>query len=73
MMTVYIKGKSKAAINRSLQAGEPVNAIQYDRCSVTTHKFQNLPDGTVVKVFEKIIGGSPYAKSYGTVKNGKLS
>jgi hypothetical protein len=71
-MQVYIQAKSKAAINRDLKEGKPVTAMEYG-FAVTHHEFKDLPDGTVVKVFEKVIGGNPYAKAYGQVKNGKVS
>ena len=72
-MTVYIQAKSKAAINRALVAGDKVVVTEYKLGTVTHHTFQNIPDGTVVKVFEKFVDGSPFAKSYGQVKNGKVS
>lgn len=72
-MTVYIKGKSKAAINRAIVAGDKVVGTEYNLGSVTHHTFNKIPDGTVVKVYDKFVGGSPFAKSYGQVKNGKIS
>ncbi len=72
-MQVYIQGKSKAQINRDLKAGKPVVAKEISMFNTENHAFENLPDGTVVKVFENYVGGQPYAKSYGQVKNGKIS
>jgi hypothetical protein len=72
MITVYIKGNSKAAINRDLEAGKAITATEYS-FGIMTHDFADLPEGTCVKVYSKMIGGNPYAKSYGTVKKGRLS
>ena len=66
-MTVYVKGKSKKQINEDLLIGAKFNAVEYGMTGNTTHKLDsNLPTGTTIKVFEKYIGGSPYAKAYGT-------
>lgn len=72
-MQVYINAKSKAEVNRSLKEGKTVFAKEIKLGSVHDYTFDQLPNGTTVKIYEKYIGGSPFAKSYGIVKNGKLS
>ncbi len=74
---MYIQGKSKAAVNRELKNGKTL--IAYDFNAFTGDKQfpvssdGGIPDGTIIKVFEKYIYGNPVAKAYGTWKNGKVS
>ena len=72
-MQVYIQGNSKAAINRDITDGKDIVAKEISMFQTIEHSFKDLPDGTVVKIFKKYVGGNPYANSYGQVKNGKLS
>lgn len=66
--TVYVLGASKKALNELLSLDES----GYQRC--TQYHFQgseqlnlfNMPNGTVIKIYSKLVGGSPYAKAYGT-------
>lgn len=67
-MQVYVLGKSKADINRRLESGQALYGIEYTPFGETHHCLWDCPNGTVVKVYEKTVGGSPYAKAYGTVK-----
>lgn len=70
-MEVYIQGKSKADINRRLQAGELIMAKEYSPCGVTLHTFTELPDGTMVKVHKTTLYGEPTpATAYGVIKSG---
>lgn len=71
-MQVYIHAKSKAEVNRKLADGTPVFATEIKLGSVTEFNFSQLPDGTVVKIYDKIVCGSPYAKAYGNKKGNKL-
>ena len=71
-MQVYIEGKSKAQINRDLVDGKPIVGTEITMFATTEYPFESLPDGTVVKVFEKYVGGNPYAKAYGQKKGMKL-
>ena len=71
-MQVYINAKSKKAVNDSLIHGETVRAVEIGMFGSNTFDFHDLPNGTTVKIYEKMIGGNPYAKAYGVVKNGKL-
>ena len=68
-MQVYIKGKSKAEINRRLQSGVSVMCMEFGMGRTEHHRFKDLPVGTTIKVFEKTVGGQPYAKSYGVKKD----
>jgi hypothetical protein len=72
-MQVYINAKSKASVNRDLKEGKTVFAKEIKLGGVIDYTFDQLPNGTTVKIYEKCIGGNPYAKAYGFVKNGKLS
>ena len=72
-MQVYIQAKSKAEVNRKLKEGTPVIAAEITMFNTQTHYFEDLPQGTTVKIYEKMVGGNPYAKSYGVVKGGKLA
>jgi hypothetical protein len=67
-MQLYVKGKSKKEINERLAAGAAVYGENYSMFDGGgTYKLDgSLPDDTVIKVFEKTVGGSPYAKAYGT-------
>ena len=69
-MQVYVQAKSKKSINERLAAGQQVTAVEHKLGDETCHRLTELPKGTVIKVWEKLAGGSPYAKSYGTW-NGK--
>ena len=64
-MQVYVKGASKKALNEKLALNERIGATEYDMFSTNNCILNELPTGTVVKVYDKIVGGNPYAKSYG--------
>ena len=66
MVQLYVKGASKKALNEQIAAGQEIFGTEYKLCEENRHKLNELPTGTVVKVFEKFVGGNPYAKSYGT-------
>ena len=63
--TVYVKADSKRALNRRL-ADERITGTSYTPWDVKTVELNDqLPKGTVIKIYTKIISGSPYAKAYG--------
>ncbi len=64
-MTIYIQAKSKKELNEKLANKEQIKGTEYDMFSTNPCILNELPTGTVVKVFEKYVGGNPYAKSYG--------
>lgn len=68
-MQVYVQAKSKAELNRRLAQGETFEALHYGIPHNDVYDLERLPVGTVVKIFEKYVGGNPYAKAYGTVAN----
>lgn len=73
--TVYVKAKSKKAINEALEAGEKVICTHYGFLGGGMDSdIKHLNDGDVIKVYEKEINGSPYAKSYGNwdAKKGRV-
>ena len=72
-MQVYIHGKSKVDVNRRLAKGEHLSAQEYSPFGVEMHSVSKLRDGVSVKVFEKHSGGCPVAKSYGTMKAGRVT
>jgi len=71
-MDIYVKAKSKKAINERLANNEVVYGYNYSIFGGggTYELNDSLPKGTVIKVYDKEVGGTPYAKSYG-VWNGK--
>ena len=70
-MQVYIKAKSKKEVNEMLTNGLEVTAIEYSLFNTNYYLLTELPTGTVVKIFDRIISGNPYAKSYGTYNKEK--
>lgn len=67
-MKIYVQAKSKAAINRDLQAGKTFTGMNYSMFGDDGmyELNEHLPSGTIVAVYEKTINGSPYAKAWGT-------
>lgn len=65
MPTIYVNAKSKKEINDSLKLGKQIVCIEYLPYTVNEKYISDCTTGTVVKIFEKYVGGSPLAKSYG--------
>lgn len=63
--TVYVYAKSKKAANEMLLAGD-VRCTEYTMVDQRPGFLNKQPNGTVIKIYEKMVGGSPYAKAYGT-------
>jgi len=63
--TYYVKAKSKKALNEALEAGKVIYADRHTMHSIETVRISALNNGDVIKVYEKVVGGSPYAKAYG--------
>lgn len=73
IITLYVKGKSKKEINERLLNGEVVRGVHHTPWGETEHELgPNLSHGTVIKVYDKYVGGSPYAKAYGNWDSKKL-
>ncbi len=72
-MQLYVKGKSKKEINERLAEGKTVYGENYSMFGGgEIYKLDaNLEDGTVIKIFDKYVSGSPYAKAYGNWKPAK--
>ena len=74
-MKLYVKAKSKKAVNELLKSGAKVNGVEYNMFNpngyATYHTLNELPTGTTVAIFEKTSGGSPVAKSWGTYNSDK--
>lgn len=72
-MKLYVKAKSKKELNdnlNSLEKSGSNNRIYGDHHHISgtdQHALDsNLPVGTVIAVYDRYSGGSPYAKSWGT-------
>jgi hypothetical protein len=67
-MTIYVKGKSKKALNELLAKSAILYGENFSAFGGGGYYQLNkdLPSGTVIKVYEKMSMGSPYAKAYGT-------
>ena len=70
-MQVYIQAKSKKIINTALSLGATLEGVEYSMFATKAHDVASLPVGTVVKIFDRYVGGSPYAKAYGTIGRDK--
>ena len=71
-MELYVQGKSKKAINERLANGERVSGTNFSMFGGGGHYVLNdLTTKTVIKIFEKTVQGSPYAKAYGTYDTSK--
>jgi len=68
--TVYIKGSKKQA-NEKLAAGQEVSCQSFSMFGDNYSRLSACPDGTVIKFYDKLVGGSPYAKSYGNWRPAK--
>jgi len=68
--TIYIKGTKKQANERLVKSAR-VTAIKYDMFDASTVYLDTMPDGTVIKFWEKMSGGNPIAKSYGNWRPSK--
>ena len=73
IQTVYVKAKSKKAINELLADGQTIWGKKYDMYGSESIQLHNMPKGTVVKVYEKFACGNPVAKSYGTWTGQKVA
>ena len=66
-MDIYVQSKSKKQINEKLINNEVVTGYNYSVFggSGSYELNEKLAPGTIIKVYEKMINGSPYAKAYG--------
>lgn len=67
IMSVYVYAKSKRALNDALKVGASPVARVYVLNDVYFKELRNCRAGTVVKIYEKTVSGTPYAKAYGNV------
>ena len=68
--TVYINASSKKALNERIAKGHEIAGDQFTMSGSHLVYLHEMPAGTVVKIYEKFVGGNPYAKAYGNW-NGK--
>jgi len=70
MQTLYVRAQSKKAINEALARGDVAGDwhVMGDSGIAT---IGNMPDGTVIKVYRKMVFGQPYVHAYGTVARKK--
>ena len=76
-MKIYVKAKSKKAVNESLENGEDIYGENMSFLSffggAGMYKLdENLEKGTVIAIYSQMSGGSPVAKSWGTWTGSKL-
>jgi len=73
-MKIYVEAKSKADLNRRLQAGEEVYGKNYSIFGGGGYYNLNkhLPEGTLITIYSQMSGGNPVGKSYGQWKNGRV-
>lgn len=66
-MELYVNASSKKALNERLANKEVVMGTNYSIFGGGGFYQLNesLPPKTVIKVWDKIVNGSPYAKAYG--------
>lgn len=67
-MELYVNAKSKKAINEAIASGRTIYGTNFSMFGGGGDYILSsaLPSGTVIKVYEKYVGGSPYPKAYGT-------
>jgi len=67
-MELYVNAKSKKQINERLAADAEVWGYNFSMFGGGGQYMLDgtLPHGTVIKVYSKVVMGSPYAKAYGT-------
>lgn len=72
-MTIYIKANSKKAINEALSNNETITGTNHSIFGGGgDYSLTECPTGTTIKVYDKLVGGSPYAKAYGTWNGTKV-
>jgi hypothetical protein len=62
--TVYIQGTKKEA-NLKLVTSKPVSGLKFGLSGPRVVYLDDMPGGTVIKFYEKMIQGNPYAVAYG--------
>lgn len=63
---IYVCADSKADLNRRIATDDTIKGRIYSVQGVTFENLRAMPTGTIVKVYRKIVGGSPVVKSVGT-------
>lgn len=67
-MKVYVQAKSRAALIRRLKVGENITGYNYSMFGGggSYALDDNLPNGTLIAIYEKMMDGNPISKSFGT-------
>lgn len=69
-MKIYVKGESRAEINRRLETGETIMGTEYNAFNpegyMVNHYLQECNSGTVVAIFKEYSMDNPIAISWGT-------
>lgn len=67
-MKIYVQAKSKKAINEMLMAGQTISGMNYSIFGDGGMYILSsaLPAGTVIAIYQKVVGNSPYATTFGT-------
>jgi hypothetical protein len=64
--TIYVQAKSKAELNRRIEEGHTIVGVEHKMGTETRWPLgEAVPDGTVVKIWNRMSMGSPYVMSYG--------
>lgn len=71
IQTVYVRANSKKDLNERLMNDEDVKGIIHSMYDQKTIRLRELNDGDVIKIYSKLVGGSPYAKAYGNWQKDK--
>lgn len=74
-MKLYVHAKSKKALNERLAAGESIigeNHASHFGGEPLYELDVDVPNGTTIAIFDKTVGGTPVAKSWGTWNATKL-
>lgn len=71
-MQLYVFAKSKRALNERLAAGQEIYGTEYRMGEKETFLLGGeglqtckARDGCVIKIYDRVISGNPYAKDYG--------
>jgi hypothetical protein len=73
-MKLYVKAQSKKHINERILAGQTVYGENFSMFGGggAYALDSSLPAGTIIAVFQKTVGGSPYATAFGTWSGSKV-
>lgn len=68
--TIYIKGTKKQA-NEAIARGDRLYGDEFTMSIVHRRELKCMPDGTVIKFYDRFVDGNPVAKAYGNWRPAK--